>query len=89
RVGPLIQAMYAEEKEAAFNEERTAAAIIKRLAAFAQDRCPDRSVPGSIFDSRKLRAVFTDLGVDRYLRRTIEDHVALTNGIAEVFGGDG
>lgn len=85
--GPLVHAMYADEKEAAFNEERTPAAIIKRLAAFAQERCPERSVPRSLFADRRLRVVFTDLGVDRYLKRMTEDQVALTNGIAEAFRG--
>lgn len=87
RVGPLIQAIYADEKEAAFNEERTPGAIIKRLADFAQERCSERRVPKSIFGDRVLRVVFTDLGVDRYLRKMMGDQVALTNGIAELFGG--
>lgn len=85
--GPLVRAMYAEEKEAAFEQERTPAAIVRRLSDFAQGRCPERSVPRSIFGDRRLSATFTDLGVDRYLRGVIEGHVALTNGIAEMFHG--
>lgn len=79
----LIKADYAEEKELAFEDEKTPAAIIKRLAKFAQSRCQERSIPDSLFKSPVKKIVSTDLGVDRYLCLRHLELVDLTNKYAE------
>jgi len=78
---------YAIEKEAAFNEERTPSAIIKRLGNFAKSEWPLRCNPRSLFGSRQLLVRLTDFGVDRYLARRIQEEVDLTNSIGEVLSG--
>lgn len=77
-------AAYARLKEEAFTHERSIAAIIKRLAAFAQEACPERSIPSParLFQRPPSRIVRTDLGVDRYLVEQLMSRVELTNAIA-------
>lgn len=84
---------YAAEKEAAFAEETTIAAIVRRLSRFAAEVEPRRSIPtrAALFRRRAglvpepVRIVRTDLGVDRFLAADVRHLVTLTNGIAEVF----
>lgn len=90
RVDPMpasVHADYLTEKERAFSEEKTIAAIIKRLSNFAQRVYPDRCVPTfrAMFGSANLHVVATDLGVDRWLVCQIEERVRLINGVAEAF----
>lgn len=80
------KAAYAREKEAAFAECRTSAALIKRLGAFAQLRCPGRSFT-ELHGSRSIRIVATDLGIDRWLVSQAKLSIDLTNSIAEAFDG--
>lgn len=84
---------YAAEKEAAFAEETTIAAIVRRLSRFAAEVEPRRSIPtrSALFRRRSglvpepVRIVRTDLGVDAFLSAEVRHLVSLTNGIAEVF----
>lgn len=82
-----VHARYLEEKEAAFNEESTPNAIIKRLAAFAQLVYPFRKVPTfrEMFRSEHLEVRATDLGVDRFLVNQIRIRAELINFAAERF----
>jgi len=82
-----VRERYATEKEVAFNEEATPAAIIKRLAAFASSVYPPRSVPSfrDMFRARHLEVRATDLGVDRFLVGQIMLRAELTNYAAERF----
>ena len=77
---------YQQEKEAAFADERTPNAIIKRLATFAQRACPERTLP-DVFASPRHKLIVTDLGVDRWLTSQARMMVDLTNNIAEAFHG--
>jgi len=76
---------YAAEKERAFAEEKTVAAILRRLAAFAGRLYPERVVPRDLFEFRNHEIRVTDLGVDTYLAGRIREAVALTNAVAERF----
>lgn len=79
---------YATIKEDAFTQEKSVAAIIRRLAGFASSVLPERHMPttASIFRGKSVRIVRTDLAVDTYLASMIRHTVDLTNGIAEAFG---
>lgn len=76
---------YRAEKAKAFDEEKTPAAIIRRLGEFAFLEYPLRSVPKDIFARSSLSIAVTDFAVDRYLVGRIMEMVSLTNGIAEAF----
>ncbi len=79
-----VHAAYSQLKETLFTHEKTVAAIIKRLAAFAQASCPDRAVPSSaqLFKKPPARIVRTDLAVDTFLVGQLLDRIRLTNAIA-------
>lgn len=76
---------YAEEKESAFAEEKTATAIIRRLDRFAQRLYPQRHVPRNLFADDTHHVRVTDFGVDSYLVTRMQEVVNLTNQIAENF----
>lgn len=90
-VGQDAQREYQACKSKAFDEEHTPAAIIKRLAAFAQSACPDRTIPtpAQLFKRTHHRIVATGLGVDRWLVSQLLGLVALTDGIARRFHNGG
>jgi hypothetical protein len=87
QVDPDDHARYQAEKAAAFAQETTATKIISRLARFADEALPERSVPSTrdLFKSRSVHVVATDLGVDQFLTRGIRERIDLTNFIAEHF----
>lgn len=78
---------YQREKEAAFEEERTPTAVIKRLAKAADQLYLFRTVPDytALFKSRHVHVRATDLGIDRYLVGQIRDRINLINHAAEAF----
>lgn len=80
-----VRAAYLEEKERAFEEEHTPKAIIKRLAEFAQQAMPERSIltPARMFATRRPAVRQTDLGVDDWLVGQLRGLVNLSNGIVE------
>jgi len=80
-------AEYARLKAEAFDEEHTIAAIIKRLSAFAQEACPQRSIPtpARLFERRQHRIVKTELRVDEHLVGRLLTLADLTNTIAATF----
>lgn len=84
---PDVKAAYAEEKAAAFEEERTLPAILRRLSAVAKAACLSRCIPtpARIFTSPSLHIVRTDLAVDGFLVDNLLRLVDLTNNIAEAF----
>lgn len=86
-VGADVHARYAVEKDAAFSQESTPAAIIKRLAAIAGDACPERSIPSptQLFAKRHHHIVRTDLAVDTWLVGRLITVAETTNAIAEAF----
>ena len=77
---------YAELKTLAFEEEHTAHAIVARLAAFAQERCPARRIPQAsrVFDAPGV-VVRTDLRVDDHLVGRLVALVDLASGIGAAF----
>lgn len=78
-------ALYQEEKEEAFEQCKTPAALLKRLAEFAALRCPLRHLPKDLFSSRSHAIVATDFGIDKYLVSKMLEQVSLTNDAAETF----
>ncbi len=81
-------AAYQAEKVLAFEEEAGPNPVIRRLARFAQDSCPTRSLPDLVrgmYASRTLSVTLTDLAVDRYLWSQQERDVLLINAIAKRF----
>ncbi len=80
-------AAYQDLKARAFDEEHTAKAIIARLASFAAEACPQRSIPTAsrLFASDAHRIVRTDLRVDEYLVNRLLDLARLTDAIAARF----
>lgn len=81
------KAIYAELKTACFEEENTAPAIIRRLAAFARDICPQRSIPvaARFFNRMAHHIIRTDLGVDEYLVGELLSMARLTDAIGDRF----
>lgn len=77
--------LYADVKERVFNEEKTIAAIIRRLSEYATSCYPSRHVPRDLFAAESHEIRLTDLGVDVYLASRIRESVALTNAIAGAF----
>jgi hypothetical protein len=86
-VSDEIQAAYQAEKAAAFAEEPTFGAIIKRLALKAQTLCPRRlmPLPRDLLSCPVAQIRATELGVDRFLLRGLQDRIALINHAAERF----
>lgn len=86
-VEPLFHAAYQREKTAAFDEERTEAALVRRLAKVASSACPSRKVPAPhrLWSRHEHSIVATDLAVDRYLVEWLAGLVATTNTIYEHF----
>lgn len=86
-LGAEAHAEYQQEKAAAFDEETTPTALIKRLAKVADRLYPFRTVPDyrALFASRDVHVRATDLGVDRYLTGQIRDRINLINYAAERF----
>jgi hypothetical protein len=83
-VGPEVQAEYARLKAVCFDEEHTINAILVRLAKFAQQTVPTRSIPTTarLFEQREWEWTRTDLKIDEYLTGRLNGLVELTNGIA-------
>lgn len=88
-LGLAVHAEYAVAKTAAFEEETSANAIVKRLAAFAAAACPRRAVPAPhrLWAARRPQIIATDLPVDRWLVSRLVGLADLTNGIAEGCAG--
>jgi hypothetical protein len=88
-----VHEQYQREKAAAFDEEHTAKAIIKRLAAFAQKAFPRRTIPTTarLFERTAHHIVQTDLAVDDWLVGELRGLVEMTDGIGAAFfgGSDG
>lgn len=90
---PAVHAAYQAEKARAFEDERTPAALVRRLAAFAQAACPRRAVPapGAIFGPAgglfgpALRIVRTDLRVDDHLVGWLLELAGLADAVAGAF----
>lgn len=83
-------AAYQAEKALAFEEEHAAPALVRRLSAFAQRVCPQRSIPtaGRLFDRQRHRIVRTSLRVDEYLVGELLAAVRLHDGVlAALHGG--
>lgn len=82
-------ARYQALKGRCFEEENTIGPILRRLAAFAEEACPRRSIPKPerIFEGQALAIVRTDLGIDRHLAEHLKGLVALNDGCAEAFHG--
>lgn len=85
RVSARTHTSYAKLKERLFTHEKTIGAIIKKLAAFAQNEVPERSIPSpsAIFKKPPTRIMRTDLKVDEMLVGALLDRVTLTNAIAD------
>lgn len=83
KLPPRAHAEYQTLKARAFDEEHTSAAIVRRLAVFAQEQCPERHVPSTaqLFSRREPAVLQTDLGVDEWLVGRLRALVALTNGV--------
>jgi hypothetical protein len=83
-VGPEVHAEYNRLKAACFDEEHTIGAILARLAKFAQQAVPTRSIPTTarLFEHREWAWTRTDLKIDEYLTGRLTGLVELTNGIA-------
>lgn len=79
-----VHAEYAREKEAAFTDEKTLPAILKRLSAVAQRALPERAVPSPsrFFAAPPRQIVCTNLAVDRFLVGDLLERRALTNAVA-------
>jgi hypothetical protein len=90
-VGADAERDYQALKLKAFDEEHTASAIIKRLADFAQEVCPERKVPAvsQLFKRADHTIVSTSLGVDKWLVGQLLGLVELTDGIARRFHNGG
>jgi hypothetical protein len=75
---------YAKLKLDCFESQLPTKNILRRLASFAGDACPDRCVPAphQLFRSRVHEIVATDLPIDRWLVSQLQEVAALTNGIA-------
>lgn len=86
-VGADAHAEYQREKAAAFDEDHTEHALVRRLAAVAQRICPERTVPAvpDLWRREHHAIVRTDLGVDRYLADRLHRLAALTNHVADAF----
>ena len=86
-VGSDARKDYQAIKAKAFDEEHTAPAIIKRLSDFAQQVCPERTIPqlARLWERDAHRIVQTDLGVDDWLVGQIRQRVEITNAIATRF----
>jgi hypothetical protein len=76
---------YAAEKARAFAEETTLQGILRRLGDFAGEVEPARSIPthATVFRSRDVRIVRTDLPVDAYLAGRVRETIEITNAVAE------
>lgn len=85
-VAGAVHDRYAAEKAAAFAEETSIAAILRRLAAVADEALPGRFMPSpaSLFSPRSVprRVVVTDLPVDGYLLGRLQSVIEITNGMA-------
>lgn len=84
-VSPDVVEAYATEKESAFRDEKTLAAILKRLTKVAQEACPQRAVPtpSRFFEKRPQRIVRTDLAVDAWLAGQLLARADLADRIAD------
>lgn len=83
--GAAQHGLYQEERERAFNECKTSAALLKRLGDWAQNACPFRVIPKDIFATPRPRIVLTDFGVDRWIASQLSAQIQLTNDIVEAF----
>ena len=86
-----VRAAYQDAKAAAFDEEHTEHALLRRLGAWVQERVPARRVPAPVdlWRSERVDVVRTDLGVDCYLTDRLRNLAALTNHVADTFGAAG
>lgn len=86
-VADEVRDAYQAEKAAAFDEEHTENALLRRLGAWVQARVPARRVPAptDLWRTERVDVVRTDLGVDRYLTDRLRRLAALTNHVADSF----
>lgn len=86
-VDPSVHTAYSEEKAAAFDEERTLPAILKRLSAVASAACSRRRIPprARVLDGPRVEIVRTDLPVDGFLVDRLSSVIDLTNGAYRAF----
>lgn len=88
KVNDDVRAGYAREKELAFQEETTWKGLVKRLGAFAQEACAERSVPSRTALFKALgdlvcpSITVTDLPVDALIAGWYRETVALVDGVA-------
>lgn len=82
-----VHAKYQRLKKRCFDEETTHNRIIKRLSGFAQEHCPERSVPdiNRLWDKAGHQIVATDLGVDKWLVSQVELLAGFTNDLLRGF----
>jgi hypothetical protein len=86
-VSNAVQTDYEELKEACFAEEKTASAIIQRLAKFAGEVAPERTFPARhrLWAKRSHKMVRTDLPVDVWLVGELLTLASMTDGVARRF----
>ena len=84
---PKTHAAYQELKALAFEEEHTPKAIVSRLAGFAQEAMPTRSIPTltRVFNSRHPVIRQTDLAVDDWLVSELRRVVEINRKVAQEF----
>lgn len=84
-----IHAEYQKIKQTAFEKESTLKGILRRLGAFAQSVCADRTIPVGerIWKNRNLKIIKTDLRIDDFLESRIREIAELTNSILRGFYG--
>lgn len=86
-VGDEAHAGYHDEKSAAFGEERTIAAILRRLSKYAESVCPSRKIPtrASLFAKSVVNIVATDLPIDAFLVRELQSMILSVDTVGEAF----
>lgn len=85
-----MRSAYQDAKAAAFDEEHTEHALLKRLGSWVQARMPERRMPApaDLWRTERVDVVRTDLAVDRYLTDRLLRLAALTNHVADTFCTD-
>lgn len=84
---PAIHAEYQELKATLFEEQDHIQKIIKGLADFAKEACPDRHLPAEhkIFETpENISICRTDLKVDEYLTSILLEKIQEVNAVCEV-----
>jgi hypothetical protein len=85
QVSDMELANYQVEKAAAFRDEKTLPAILRRLEAIAKRAVPDRAVPTSaaFFTTKPARIVRSEFPIDEFFVDQLIERADLTNRIAE------